>query len=130
MPTVSAFHDFAPFFFDDRRFSRRRSAFFRLWNLFLMALSDLPGKSLRISDHLFPQIRWCSKRILSSSGVQDVFFNLSSRTLTYLSLTCSPVLPGKALAISTHLKPRDTIETIHSFSCFCQFPRMTPGFKY
>ncbi len=130
MPSVCDAYDFPPFFLEDSRFSRRRWAFRLLWNRFLMELSDLPGKSLRISDHLLPQTRWCSNRILSSSEVQQVRFNLLSRTLTYLSLTCSPVRPCKLFAMSTHLKPRETIETIHSSSCFCQFPRTTPGFKY
>ena len=96
-----------------------------------MVLSDLPGKNLRISDHLFPKMRCFSKRILSSSLVQEVLFKLVSRTLTYRSRTCSPVLPGNPFAISTHLvNPRRTIEMMNSSSFFCQFPRTIPGFKY
>ena len=112
-------------------FIRRKYAFLLLWYRFLMELSDLPGKCLRISDHLFPRRRCFSKRILSSSLVQEVLFKLVSRTLTYRSRTCSPVLPGSPFAISTHLKsPRATIEMMNSSSFFCQFPRTIPGFKY
>ena len=112
------------------RFSRRICEFFRLWYRFLMELSDLPGSSLRISDHLLPKRRCFSKRILSSSLVQPDVFNLLSKTFTYRSRKCSPVLPGSPFAISTHLYPRETIDEINSSSCLCQFPRTTPGFKY
>ena len=112
------------------RFNLRMCEFFRLWYRFLIELSDLPGNSLRISDHLLPKRRWLSNRILSSSAVQHVFFNLLSKTLTYRSRKCSPVLPCSSFAIWTHLNPWETIEMINSSSCLCQLPRTTPGFKY
>lgn len=73
-------------------------------NLFLIALSVLPGRSLAISHHLLPISRCILRMILSSSGDHFSFLMFGSRWLCHLSLHCLPILPGNAAAIVLQLR--------------------------
>ena len=52
-----------------------------LLNLFLTAFSVLPGRSLAISDHLFPKTSCASKTTLSSTWLHSPFLIVGSRWL-------------------------------------------------
>ena len=68
-------------------------------NLFLTAFSALPGRSLDISDHLFPNLPCASHNTTSSPPVHALFRTLVSRWFNQRSRHCLPDLPGNCVAI-------------------------------
>ena len=65
-----------------------------LLHLFLIALSVLPGRCLRISAHLFPSFLCASISILSSSSLQGSFLIAGSKWKCHLFQHWSRVLCG------------------------------------
>jgi hypothetical protein len=77
-------------------------------NLFLIALSVLPGKYLAMTAHQFPSFSCRSTIKLSSlsvhlslliSGFKWLCHLMNVKWNFYLSLHCFPILPGRAAAI-------------------------------
>mmetsp|Transcript_5375 Transcript_5375/g.15801 ORF Transcript_5375/g.15801 Transcript_5375/m.15801 type:complete len:590 (-) Transcript_5375:701-2470(-) len=69
---------------------------------FFTAFSARPGSMRAISLQRLPTRRCASSRILSSSGVQSLFFTLESRWFNHRSRHCFPARPGIFSAILDH----------------------------
>ena len=71
-------------------------------SLAIDTLSYLPGKSLAILAHWFPNWSWAWVKSLSSSSVHGDLLMLGSRWLCHRSRHCLPIRPFKCLAIRVH----------------------------